>query len=168
MNKELYDWEQDSELSTSSNLVNMPISDDMKFEKTFEAIEDGYRYSDNGLLQKKMDVKLNVGYDEEDDIVYFDPDDLKVDSFGRQYFLDNEGTKIYIDALGNVYDIRYDSTGQNIEEYMVVGKNKVLVFLDSSHKLAKSERGDVYEYNAKRGVYAYNPNIVLHPTSRSR
>ena len=160
MNREFFDWEQDPELSTNSKIINIPLSEDQKIRRTFDALTDGYHYSENGLLQKTIELNKNNS-----NVIYYDPSEIKIDSKGRKFFISDEGNKIYIDDLGNAYGIRYDLNGQNEEEFLVLKSKSVLVFVDSSHRVGIMPDGAIYEYNEESKSYVYNPNIILHPNS---
>lgn len=158
MSRELYDWENDSELSTKSKIVSMPLSEEVKFQKKFEALENGYHFSSTGALEKEVTFEKPV-YE-------YDPNDLKLDDKGRKYFFDHDGNRIYIDDFNQIYGIRCDINGENEEEYIVIGPSELLVFLNPEHTIGKDKNGNIYEYDTEQEVYVYNPNIRLFPNQK--
>lgn len=161
MANNLFDWEQDPELSTSSNIINIPLSDEQIVNKAFENLNKGFYYSEKGLLQKEVTY-------EESNIKTYDPAKVKLDDKGRKYFIDKDGLRVYFDTFGSVYYTRCDVNGANEQEYINIGENQILIFIDASHTIGVTEEGWVYEYNTETECYEYNPTLKIHPNSLNR
>ena len=115
---ELYNWENDEDLTTNKSSIDFPLSENLKVRKTFEALEQGYHYSDKNLLYKMVKVKINK------ENIKYNPSDLKIDEKGRKYYFDEYGTINYLDDLGYIYGIRYkeelEMLAKMIKEMLVI------------------------------------------------
>lgn len=158
MSKEIFDWANDEELSANSKIINMPLSTDAKAEKIINDLENGFHFSDSGLLQKEIAIP-------ETNVVYYDPKKIRTDDKGRNYFFDEQGNRKYFDELGNIYGIRTNENGENEEEYMILDNNEILTFTDSTHRVGMLADGSVYVYNDDEQAYDYDPNIIIHPNT---
>ena len=153
MEKKFFDWADDPDLNGKSKVIEMPLVGDKKVDQEFKDLEDGYEYSKSGLLQKEININLNSN------IVYYDPNDLKIDDKGRTYFFNNEGNRIYLTSDKRIYYIRLSVNGE--EEYTVFKGGTILVFKDPEHTVGMTDQGDVYRYDADTDTYIYDPQLLI-------
>ncbi len=153
MKKELFDWENDPELTSKTNIIDLPKSEDYKAQKAFEALEKGYHYTPSGSLEKEIELKS-----EEPE---YDATKTYIDEKGRTYHLSYEGYRVYFDDNG-LYSICCDAHGENEEEFFVY-KQKKYVYLNSEHTLIKNDAGDVFELDPITKEFVYKPNVISFP-----
>ena len=156
MEKKFFDWEDDPELTSDAKVTNLPLTGEYKSDKRFEDLEDGFSYSDKGMLEKEVTIRPNV--------ITYDPEKVKTDSEGRTYFLNENGYPIYFDALGNAYGIMINENNEVIE-YIPFSKNERLYFKNPEHTIGVLKDGSIYEYDSVVGDYVYNSQIKNFPTN---
>lgn len=158
MEKKFFDWEDDSELSTDSNFVRIPLSAKQKAEQNFQDHFDGYRYTKYGMLEKEVNIpKWRVRY--------YDPDEVELDEKGRKYFFNEDGYRTYFDDFDHIYDVRVDQNGIE-EEYIVLEDGSILVFKNPEHTLAVDEYGNAYQYDPDRDEFLGSPQITFFEDRR--
>lgn len=144
-----FDWEDDPELSTNSKIVPFPVTEEQKQERRFCDLENGYSYSEQGMLEKEVNLTSQT-YE-------YDPRKVKIDSQGRKYFLVN-GERKYFDHLGNVYYTSVNEQGE-IEDYIVLSKGEVLYFKNPEHTIGITSKGFIYAYDPTIDSYVYSPDL---------
>ena len=155
MSKKVYDWENDSDLKTNNKVVNMPLNNNIKGDQIIDALEHGYKYSEKGLLTKEITVEVSQ---EENEPIYYDSKNIKIDEKGRKYFYDQNRVHHYIDDNGNMYSISISATGEE-REYITTDSGP-LFFTDNTHQIAISPEGWTYSYDPETRDYVYDPNII--------
>lgn len=152
-----YDWQNDEYLSSDSNVVRKPLTDEEKQASIARDLQDGYYYTPNGLLQKVVTLG--------NEPITYNPDELKTDDKGRKYFLNDEGNPLFVDDLGNIYGIFVDENGK-VVEYITVGPGELLCFIDSEHRVGELN-GSVYVYDNETESYILDPKVIPFPSNKN-
>ena len=155
MDYRFFNWEDDEELGRKAKVVNMPMSSDEKAKRDFDALEKGFSYSDNGMLEKVVDLP------NKEVVTYYDANELLEDSKGRRYFV-QDGIKKYKDNLNNVYYVK-EENGE-VVEYMFLDDGDIMVFKNPEHTLGITSDGAVYQYDEVSGAYVDSPESAIFPT----
>ena len=144
-----FNWEDDPDLSTNPKIISFPITEEQKQEKRFRDLEDGFSYSDKGMIQKEQNL-VSQTYE-------YDPEKVKYDRQGRMYFLIN-GERKYFDRLGNVYYRSVNEFGEE-EDYIVLNRGEILYFKNPAHTIGITSKGLIYVYDPTVDAYVYSPDL---------
>ncbi len=158
MERVFYDWENDPDLASKAKIVKMPLSSEQKATNAFNALEEGYNYTPKGMLEKE--VIYDLANEELEEVYYYDPATVKLDSAGRKYFTTEKGQNIFFDDNGNVYYLCFDLQG-NVSEYIPFGDNQLLYFKNPEHTIGITDDGVVYEYDPVQKNFIYSPNLIM-------
>lgn len=156
MEKKFFDWENDPELSSDVKVTTMPLTGEHKADKILEDLENGFSYSEKGLLQKEVALSPHK--------YVYDPNKVQIDSEGRTYFLDENGYLVYFDSLGNVYGIMVNEKNE-ATEFVSIGRGERLYFKNPEHTIGVLKDGSVYVYDPDTKEYVYDHKILSFPTN---
>lgn len=157
MSKEVFDWEKDPDLTTDTNILEMPLSSNKKGDLAIDALIKGYEYSARGLLTKE--VTLEVSPEKEEEPIYYSERDIKIDEEGRKFFNDQYKMTHYLDDFGNLYYLAISGDTGEVREYTHTDSG-ILFFLDKTHTIAVSPEGWTYRYDPETREFEYDPNII--------